>query len=47
MLALPTPSDTEREGMSDENPIRLPQVECTEFANFLWIFYNPCVWYLY
>ena len=41
MLALPAPSDTEREGMSDENPIHLPQVECEEFSRFLWVFYNP------
>ena len=46
MLALPAPSDEEREGMSDDNPIHLPQVESSEFAHFLWVFYNPCVSFL-
>ncbi|OCB85797.1 hypothetical protein A7U60_g7149 [Sanghuangporus baumii] len=31
----------QREGTSDENPIRLPQVSKEEFRLFLWVFYNP------
>ncbi|KAI5122318.1 hypothetical protein M0805_002485 [Coniferiporia weirii] len=41
MLSLPQSSDNALEGVSDENPIRLPQVTATEFAHFLWVFYNP------
>ncbi|KAI5122321.1 hypothetical protein M0805_002488 [Coniferiporia weirii] len=41
MLSLPPPSNKVLEGASDGNPIHLPQVKATEFAHFLWVFYNP------
>ena len=41
MFSIPVPLAAQYEGMTDADPIHIPQVSCKDFENLLWVWYKP------